>query len=278
MRRLPPCGSPHSTAIVHFSVRTMLRSPQHRIILAFYWGIGFALAIFFLKTPRGAQTAADVVMPPGGVWQEPSLPALISLLMMGLAVLGARTAFSLPRDVRSNWIFRVTPVQSGTRGLNARRRALTALSVLPVWILSAALFLTIWPWPWQLAAGHLIVLALFGMLLVELSLRHGTQTIPFTCAYLPGRSPIHVTLWIALMVLMPLTAKAAELELGALQDAASYATMLSVLGVAWAAARWRTARLATATSEDLPPQFDEAPPSEIVMLNVWDTASLDRSR
>jgi CubicO group peptidase (beta-lactamase class C family) len=272
-RRLPAFGSLLSTAIVHFSVRTLLRSPQHRVILAFYWGVGFALAIFLLKTPRAGQDVVDAAVPASGLWQEPSMPMLVSLFMMELAVLGARVAFSLPRDLRANWIFRVTPVQSGARCLDARRRALAALSVLPVWIASAGLFLTIWPW--RSAAGHLIVLALFGMLLVELSLQQGVQKIPFTCAYLPGRSSIHVTLWIGLMVLVPLTAKGAEIELQALQDAASYLTMLAVPGVAWAGARWRTARLAR--SEDLPPQFEDTPPGAVVTLDVWDGASLDRS-
>jgi CubicO group peptidase (beta-lactamase class C family) len=272
-RRLPPCGSPLSTAIVHFSVRTLLRSPQHRIILAFYWGIGFALAIFFLKTPRGGQAGADAAMPAGGIWQDPGVPLLVSLLLMGLAVLGARVAFSLPRDLRSNWIFRITPVQGGVHCLNARRRALAALSVLPVWIASAALFLTIWPW--RSAAGHLIVLALFGLLLVEISLQHGVQKIPFTCAYLPGRSTIHVTLWVGLMLLLPLTAKGAECELQALPDAGRYATMLAVLGAAWAAARGRTAWLARA---DVPPQFEEELPGEIVALHLWDSVTLDRAR
>jgi hypothetical protein len=253
-------------------VRTLLRSPQHRVILAFYWGIGFALAIFLLKTPRGGRIVADVATPPGGIWDDPSLPMLISLFMMGLSVLGARVAFSLPRDLRSNWIFRVTPVQSGVRYLAARRRALAVCSVLPVWIASAALFLTIWPW--RSAVGHLIVLALVGMLLVELSLQRGVQKIPFTCAYLPGKSSIHATLWIGLMVLVPLTIKASDIELSALQDVASYATMVTVLAAAWAVARWRTTRLAKA--EDVAPQFEEELPSAVVELNVWDTTALDR--
>jgi hypothetical protein len=88
---------------------------------------------------------------------------------------------------------------------------------------------------------------------------------------MPGRSSLHVTLWIGLMVLVPLTAKGAALELEALQDAASYAAMLALLGAAWAGARLRTAWQARA--ENLPPQFEEEPPGDIVTLNVWDSAS-----
>ena len=35
---LPRFGNPLETAVVQFSIRTLLRSRQHRVILAFYWG------------------------------------------------------------------------------------------------------------------------------------------------------------------------------------------------------------------------------------------------
>jgi len=195
---------------------------------------------------------------------------LVSLLMLGLAVLGARIAFALPRDLRSNWIFRLTPLPGGTPVLAARRRALAVASVLPVLIASAALFLTIWPWP--PAIGHLIVLALVGLLLVEVSLQHGIQKLPFTCAYLPGRSTVHATLWLVLLIVMPLTMKGATWELQSLADAGSFATMLAILGGLYAIARgWSAWR---ARSEEGTPQFEEDPPGGMVALNVWDNASL----
>ena len=44
-----PNGRGLPAAVVPFSVRTLLRSPQHRVILAFYLGMGFAAAIFFMN-------------------------------------------------------------------------------------------------------------------------------------------------------------------------------------------------------------------------------------
>src|ERR1019366_6642637 len=49
---LPRFGNPLPTAVVQFSIRTLLRSRQHRMILAFYWGIAFAIVIFITKTPE----------------------------------------------------------------------------------------------------------------------------------------------------------------------------------------------------------------------------------
>ena len=48
---LPRFGGAFGTAIVQFSIRSLLRSRQHRMIFAFYLGVGFALAILFLTAP-----------------------------------------------------------------------------------------------------------------------------------------------------------------------------------------------------------------------------------
>jgi hypothetical protein len=47
--------------------------------------------------------------------------------------------------------------------MRASRRALYALSVVPVFVTSAVVLL--WMWPWRPAAGHLAVLALLGTIL-----------------------------------------------------------------------------------------------------------------
>src|SRR5204863_491540 len=82
LRWLPRFGNSFSTAIVQFSLRTLFRSSQHRVLLAFYWGIGFALTVLLLKTPRGQQFAESAV----GGWQEGSIPLLVSSIwMLGFA-------------------------------------------------------------------------------------------------------------------------------------------------------------------------------------------------
>ena len=51
--------------------------------------------------------------------------------MMGFAVLAARLAFAMPRDLPANWIFRIVPFRGGARYVRARRRALLVVSVGP---------------------------------------------------------------------------------------------------------------------------------------------------
>ena len=87
--------------------------------------------------------------------------------MMAFAVLAARLAFAMPRDLQANWIFRVVPVRDGLHYVAARRRALIVVSGAPVRGVGACALLA---WPWRPALGHLIALALLGMILVEVAL------------------------------------------------------------------------------------------------------------
>jgi hypothetical protein len=263
VRWLPAFGDARQTAVVQFSVRTLLRSAPHRVILAFYWGMGFALAIIFLKSPRGQQLAEASVV---SGWHETSVPLLASsIVMMGFAVLAARLAFAMPRDLQANWIFRVLPVRGGPRFVTARRRALLIVSVVPVWTASAVVLF--WTWPWRPALGHLMALALLGGILVEVAL-YGTQKIPCTCSHLPGRSHMHLTVFAAIVLLLPLTVMAATFERDALQDPIRDAAILGVLGIAWIGVRGRTAWLGHTTGTQ--PEFEDEP-TRVLTLDVWDS-------
>src|SRR5581483_3906683 len=100
---LPRFGSHLQTAIVQFSVRTLLRSRQHRVILAFYLGIGFAATVLLLKSPVAREiTGANLIDP----WHAVSAPLLASsIILMGFWIVGMRAVFSLPLELAANWIF-----------------------------------------------------------------------------------------------------------------------------------------------------------------------------
>ncbi|MGV3518761.1 serine hydrolase domain-containing protein [Luteitalea sp.] len=261
-RWLPPFGRRPQTAIVQFVIRTLARSPQHRVITAFYWGLGFAIAMIIVKVPRAAQLAAPL---DSEAWREASVPLVISsLLMLMCTVLGARLASAMPRDLGANWIFRVLPVRGGAGFVAARRRALAVIGVAPVLALSTVAFSVAWPWPQALM--HVAVLALTGLVLVELAIG-GTQKIPFTCAYLPGRTRIHVTLYAIGALLVPLTVIAAQYERDALIDQRRLAALFAVLLGAWLLMRVRTAWLIAPGAEAAFDEEGDAP----VSLGVWDT-------
>ncbi len=173
---LPRFSNLLQTAVLQFSIRTLLRSRQHRVILAFYFGFGFAIAILLGETARARE--------------QLNVPLLLgSIVMMSVAVIGTRVVFSMPLTLRANWVFRLAPIRGGAHCLAATRRSLLVLAVAPVWLISAAFFFTIWPW--REALAHLIVLGLVGMIAVDAAL-FGFGKIPFTCSYLPGKSYFHM--------------------------------------------------------------------------------------
>ena len=185
---LPQFGSSPQTALSQFVIRTALRSRRHRAIQAFHLGGGSAIVAVYLEGARQSMhlTGGDIV-------HRVNVPMLVaSVLILCASWLGARTVFSLPLDLRANWIFRVTPAPGSAASLSAVRRALLAVSLFPVWAASAALLF--WFWPWATVAGHLLILGLLGSLLADLSLR-GFRKIPFTCSYLPGKSKVHMLFW-----------------------------------------------------------------------------------
>jgi CubicO group peptidase (beta-lactamase class C family) len=240
---LPRFGSQPQTAIGQFSVRTLARSKQHRLIVGFYLGVGLAFTSLLLK---GSPSAAN------NPWRETSvLLWSASLMMMLLAAVGTRAAFALPLDLRANWIFRVIGTRGGLETLAASRRALLLLAVAPVWLVTAVTCL--WIWPGRQTAAHLVVLGLLGMIVVDICLLR-FQKIPFTCSYLPGKSRVHMALLVALGLLLT-GPETALLERHALRETGSMALMLALMAVVWIAVRLTTMKLARREEQD--PRFEE---------------------
>ncbi|MBV9296004.1 MAG: beta-lactamase family protein [Acidobacteriaceae bacterium] len=256
---LPRFGGLFETAIVQFSIRSLLRSRRHRMIFAFYLGVSLAFAILFLNAPRelSGPTSTDI-------WHQPSVPLLASTIMlMGFWVVGARVVFALPLDLEANWIFRAMPFRAGPACLRARRRSLFMVAVLPPWMISAAFLSPLWPW--RAAAAHLAVLAFLGIILAEFTF-DGVQRIPFTCSYLPGKSKLYLTFWLWIFLIVTLITGAAVNEREALQSAAATGAVLAGLGTVAVLCMLRNNWLASDENTEL--RFEEIPPDQLVSLNV----------
>jgi hypothetical protein len=159
-------------------VRTIARSRQHRLLLASYGGAGLAIALAYAKSLLYGYSDEP--------WYQPNTPLLIgSLVLLSFMVIAARAAFALPIALQANWIFRITAVHRPAAYFAAVRKSAFALTVIPVGILSAILYLSIWPS--RAALEHMIVLVVTGFLLVDRAL-HRFRKIPFACSYLPGKA------------------------------------------------------------------------------------------
>ena len=132
-----------------------------------------------------------------------------------------------------------------------------------MWAGSTILFL--WHWPPVLAVQHLVVLGIVGVTAGELCLS-GAQKIPFTCSYLPGKSQLHLTFWLCIALIQMIVLAGAKLERDAMENPASYAAMVALLGVLAIWSRWRTS--SAARSEIAALSFEEEPVPAVQVLNL----------
>jgi hypothetical protein len=245
-------------AVMFFSLRTLLRSRHHRVILSFYFGVGLAIVLVYIKTLFLLESASI-----GTVSALVSVPVVAaSILMICVAVAGVRVVASLPIMLRANWIFRITELHESAAYLAAVRRTFIVSGVVPIWLGLCVLFFVLWPS--RLAMAHLLVLGLLGMILVELCL-YGFRKIPFTCSYLPGKGNLQYVFWACALFLLPLINTGARIEVRMLEHPLSYGAIIAVLGIALACAQWRTG---TALRSVVRMQFDEVDLPEIFSLSL----------
>jgi hypothetical protein len=91
----------------------------------------------------------------------------------------------------------------------------------------------------------------------------------FSDSYLPGKSRMHVAVYVGVVILLPLTILAVTFERDALQDPVRYAAILSVLGIAWIGVRVRTVWLGNASGAQ--PEFEDEPAGRLLTRELWDS-------
>ncbi|HTF64668.1 MAG TPA: hypothetical protein VK638_18465 [Edaphobacter sp.] len=250
----PYVGNALESALTLFSLRTLLRNRQHRMILSFYLGIGLAIVIGYSQT-----RFAGLVPVRGGV---STTFLLASILMMILTVLAIRVVASIPISLPANWIFRVTEVRPAHLYLRAVRFSWVVLGVAPILLILSGAFLA--SYPWQQVLGHLVTMLFLGMLLVELCL-YTFQKIPFTCSYLPGKANIHFVFWACLLFFIRLLKEGANFESRMLGHRMSCVLMILFLAVVAAGTRWLT-KVRMNPAKEL--EFEEENPAVIVSLKL----------
>jgi hypothetical protein len=203
-------------AVVLFSMRSLARSRHHRVACAFYLALAFAVALAGMRGDLAAGAARPL---------DRSF-LIATLVMMCLVVVGLRSVFSLPITLNANWVLRVTQLDPPERYIDATRWTLVLLGIVPVWLCAALLSLSFRPW--YACAAHLLVLALMGSILTELSMI-GVSKIPFACSYLPGKSNFQYTFWGFLILFTTLAGLFGEYEERALREPVQYAWMVGVL-------------------------------------------------
>ncbi|HEY3441859.1 MAG TPA: hypothetical protein VGK29_13940 [Paludibaculum sp.] len=170
--------TPAERASFHFVRATILRSRSHRVLVATYAGVGFALVF---------QSVATMVAYGNRIWwRSPQGPLLPSALVLALFILaGLRYAFSVPAEWRANWAFQIAGGADESGYLVGVRKAVVLLAILPLFTLLLPIHIALWGW--RAGAIHIAFGALVAWLLMELILL-GMEKVPFTCSYVAGKA------------------------------------------------------------------------------------------
>ena len=176
---------PLERATFYFVARTIVRSTKHRLYFATYVGVGLALALFEILEVLVHSAHGDFMV----VISRPNEALLAIPLIMSFFVLsGMRMVFTVPVELRANWVFQMAEDENRVDCLTGARKAMVVASVITL----ASLFpLYSVLWGWAPAFMHLVFSLMLSLILVELLLL-SFRKIPFTCSFPSGKANITV--------------------------------------------------------------------------------------
>ncbi len=175
---------PVQRAVFFFTLQTLGRSARHKLYLAGYVGAGVLLIYSSL---------APLVMgrePWGG--STPSLPLLsVQFVLSFFLLVGVRVVFTIPAELRANWLFRLTTGSDVRRHVEGVRRAGQLAVVVPFFGCLFPLHLALWGW--RIALTHTVFGILWAFVLLDVLLL-SLEKLPFTCSHVAGKGNLRV-LW-----------------------------------------------------------------------------------
>ena len=177
-------GAAEGAAVSAFTLRTLSRSRQHRMLLAVWVGVAIALTI---------SAALPLLVRMG--WRgfdQPRESLLVGpLILAALVQTGMRSLFAIPVELRANWAVRMSEPNRIPRMLSGASAALIICGVLGPALVAFAYA----AWLWGITTGlmHALFSGMLALLLSEV-LMSGLDRIPFTCTYSPGSAKIG-TFW-----------------------------------------------------------------------------------
>ncbi|HLK49238.1 MAG TPA: hypothetical protein VKT49_13945, partial [Bryobacteraceae bacterium] len=213
---------PRQHAVIGFMLQTLGRSSHHRMILMGYGGLGLAVVLSGLLGMANL-VAADRRVAAGFLYFH-------SIGMLFLLI-GARHLFSLPTELKANWLFQLTESEGRAAWLEAvDRLVLFWAALLFVAPLSLELIWVGW--------RGLVEIALLGSagILAYEWLFSSWNKLPFTCSRLPGKTPgwILALRFFGLLTLGPILQ---AILLAALYSRWTWLPVLAALVAAWTRAR-----------------------------------------
>lgn len=244
---------PAGAAVCAFTLRSLVRSRQHRMLLAAWIGVALALTI---------SGALPLIVRHGwAAFEVPRGPLLVGpLIFAALIQTGMRSLFAIPVEITANWAFRLGEPLRLSQALAGASAALIVCGVVPPVVLAFAS--ASWLWGIPVGIRHAVFCGTLAVLLVQILMR-GIDKIPFTCRYTPGAASIG-RLWpFYLTGFSIFTYGMARREAELLHQPQRFLIVVSLLGACAAVLWWLRLRR---TRELASLRFEEEPELTLVSL------------
>jgi hypothetical protein len=241
---------PRRQAIVSFLWKTLARSAHHRMVSMAYVGVAAAAVATGFLAFGGLYGSAKVAT---------ARYVSAHLILLLFLVLGVRHLFSIPAELRANWMFQMTEREGRDDWLDAIDGfvffgGLAAILALPFPFEAREI-----GWRAVAEAGLVVVLGVLGYEWLFSDWRK----LPFTCSRLPGKTPLWITFLYGVGILTAFPAVSALVVETLFSGAAM--TVVVVLTVTL----WRRVHHARRLAwSELRLTYDEAPDPAIQALSL----------
>ncbi len=241
---------PRQQAALVFMVKTLAGSGEHRMILMGYGGFGLAVLLSGVLGMREFVEPARVAA---------ACFVYAHVMVVTFLLIGLRHLFAMPTDLGANWVFRITEREG-------RRQWMRAVDRLA--LVSGAAALLAVPFPFEVrllgwrAVAESALFVPFALLCYEWAFA-AWEKFPFTCSYLPGKTPAWILAaeFLGLLGLLPIVC---AIMLACLYNRAGYLVLLAALIGVWV----RVRALRRETWGEVALQFEDLPNAAIHGLDL----------
>jgi len=249
---------PREQAAFTFIWKSLQRSRGHRLVLLAYLGIalGFLLKGASLSTQGLHASSASARF----------LVVLGPVCAAIFVTVGLRYLFSLPLELRANWIFQMTEREGRALWMRAVPRFVVCCGIAPVFLCTLPLAAAVLGPVRAVAAGALgftLALAVFEVLFVP------WNKLPFTCSYLPGKRNLLQTLGPYAWSLLAL-AVIGQLYLYSAGEPRAFLSVFTFQVAAW----WRLRKMRQKAWATRPLTYEEEREPEVISLGLYTEVGL----
>ena len=215
--------TPFEKGCFRFVGKTLMRSEAHRLVLTAIGGLGLVLASQALMgTFESTKSLRKAALTPDAL----SIPFILTFLI----VIGLRSVFEIPAELRANWVFQLMLDPDGHECETLARKVIF-IGVLP-WVLVITFAVYIYLAGWLVAVLHTLLIASWTILLTNIVLIR-YRKIPFTCSLPVFKQHSIVILISGGFAYLLYALSTPEFESSALLEPVRMLSLLPVAAVAW---------------------------------------------